>query len=321
MERGIVGNIFTDYTKMGDRELNVTLLRSLDIWLDIADSEEFNQIGDFKSYLEKQILQYCYREDEFQRYPIYFISTRPKTRIIKTKKQNFGLDTELVFKIKEKAYTKKLKVSIQTLADFLKVKPKEITDVFFFENGVICKYQNKNGSVISVYDLLHLISYKFKYSNKIFYIGHTKNPDKRPLNGNHAGLNSILRKDFNKNDDDLFINYNQFHVNSLSNYGGLMVHASNTILNEINIKTEAELIEFSLIEFYIPGKRKNYKSELGALKNFFVNDLKKKQISKLLFNIDYSGAGAMFRYSNQKKEKQDKINFEVSMENEQVTIK
>ncbi len=296
--RGLFKDIFKNSQITTTRELKITLLKSLDIWVFTALSNEINDNTNIKSSIQKQINDFCFPQDDFKRLPVYYISIRPKVRIIKCKKMNYCDNSSMSFTITEGTKKYKIKTKIQSIANFLNVDVKEITEVLFQDKYIFCKYKNDHGMIITVYDLLNLSEFRLQEKNEIYYIGYTKNPSKRPFDGNHSGLNTVLYNYYDKREHDIFISYQQFHVNSLIEVPNMVFQASNTMLDEIAITTEAKIIESSLIERYIPNLRKNYLSESGYLKNVFIQELNDAKIETLNFLLDYSISGSLFRYRN-----------------------
>lgn len=50
----------------------------------------------------------------------------------------------------------------------------------------------KINTVYSIHDFLLTFEINLNISSEIHYVGYTKNPPKRPLNGEHGGLTSTL---------------------------------------------------------------------------------------------------------------------------------
>jgi hypothetical protein len=171
--------------------------------------------------------------------------------------------------------------------------------IFLDSKYLIC-FNSTELKVISIYDLLYRTGYKFKFKNTIQYIGYTENPDKRPFSGTHAGLTQILYGSYDRKIEDAFINYQQSHVTSffIKSDFGIVIQGSNTILNEVDIKTESKIIEASLIKYYIEGRRKNYTSEMKYPKNRLSEELSELNIKSIDYTIDYDFSESMFKYKD-----------------------
>jgi len=299
MVRGLLKNIIPEeIIKLQKRSWNITLLKSLDIWLEfVFRTEEFNK---YKKECKRKILEKLFPKDDFHRFPIYYISIRPRTRFIKhikcMSKDRKSIRILLIEGFRPSVFS----ICIEELSSMMGFDNSSSIVIYVQDKYIICN-DGKKQMTISVYDLLYLSGYKFKYDNEIFYIGCTKNPDSRPFSAAHAGLAEVLYNEYNRKRHDIFINYQQFHINSIiNNKAGLIFQVSNTMLNEINIEKEVKIVESCLIKYYLENKTGNYKREMAYLKNRLDYDLSNRNISSIIFLINYEDSMSMFKYKHNK---------------------
>jgi hypothetical protein len=298
MKRGILEGIIPDeIIKSDNRNWNIILIKSLDIWCEFAFSE--NIFSEYRDKIKEQIIKSIYPEDDFDRFPIYYISTRPKTRFLKTLKFMRSNRRHIYLPFIEGIIPSVLSLEVEHLARIVGIDCSLGIKIFVDPKYLIC-FNSTELKVISIYDLLYRAGYKFKFKNSIQYIGYTENPDKRPFSGTHAGLTQILYDFYDKKKEDAFINYQQFHVTSffVKREFGIVIQGSNTMLNEIDIKTESKIIEASLIRYYIEDRRKNYRREMKYLKNRLSEELSKLNIKSINYTIDYDFSKSMFKYKD-----------------------
>lgn len=302
MKRGLFeGIIPEELIKATGRNWNVLLLKSLDIWGELAFSESL--LSGNKSSIKKQIIEYIYPNDDFDRFPIYYISIRPKTRFIKHFKFRSSDKKKITLTFLEGIIPRFIKFNVEEISKFLGIDYTHGVTICVESKYIICTNGSKTQTV-SIYDLLFKFGYKYKYKNKIMYVGYSENPEDRPFKGAHEGLTQMLYQTYNRKIHDIFINYQQFHVNSLlSSESGISIQGSNTMLNEVDIKTEAKIIESILIKYYLEEKRKNYKKEIGYLKNRIDIELAELNIQEIDTILNYYQSNSMFLYQDPQSKK------------------
>lgn len=95
-------------------------------------------------------------------------------------------------------------------------------------------YSKDCSQSFNIYDFLNIIKYNLGIHSKVHYVGHTNNPDKRPVELNHTGLSKILLNISNE-ENDFFVYYNTFNVFLLND---------NLFLKNINIFEKNNTNEF-----------------------------------------------------------------------------
>ena len=319
MKRGLLqGIIPEEFINASPRNWNILLLKSLDIWGELAYSDSL--LSNYKSSVKKHIINYIFPNDDFDRYPIYFISIRPKTRFNKYVKFQSTDRKYFTLTFFEGLIPGFKKFNVEEVANFLDIDCKNGVTIYVEPKYLVCSNESK-ARVVSIYDLLYRFGYSFKLKNKILYVGYSENPAERPFKGAHEGLTQILYGIFNRKKDDIFIDYQQFHVNSLvSSQKGIYFQTSNTMINEVDIKTESKIIESTLIKYYLEGKRKNFNKEMGYLKNRIDEDLAKLNIHEINVVLNYSQSDSMFRYKDFRIKNKDIPEFSIKNANGEILL-
>ena len=310
MKRGLFQEIIPEeFINSSTRNWNISLLKSLDIWGEFAYSD--GKLSNYKRTIKRHIVNYIYPNDDFDRYPIYFISIRPKTRFNKFVKFLSADRKYFTLTFFEGLIPHFKKFNVEDIANFLDIDCKNGVSLQVESKYVVCS-NGAEKKLVSIYDLLHAFGYHFKLKNKILYVGYSENPENRPFEGFHGGLTQILYGVFNRNMNDIFINYQQFHVNSfISSQKGIYFQASNTMLNEVDVKTETKIIESTLIKYYLEKKRKNFNKEIGYLKNRIGGELADLNIHEITMVLNYYQSNSMFRYKAPRMKNKDIPEFSI----------
>ena len=315
MRRGLFENIIPDCFNKKSRNWNITLLRSFDVWCELSFSEDVLKY--YRSMIREQINNVTFPKDDFERFPIYYISKRKKVRICKHIK--YMSNNNIYLLICEGVRLKIIKIEISELAKVLQLDNSMGIVINVQYKYISCMDKNRKEMRMYVYDLLYHFGYKFKSENEILYVGYTQNPEDRPFKGTHEGLTQILYNYYDKRKEDIFISYQQFHVNSLVTNGLITIQSSNTMTNEIDIVTESKIIESSLIKYYLEGKRYNYIREENYLLNRLKDDLFDRKITSLIFLLDYKKSNSMFYYKDGRTRSKI-VNFEIKQSNDKILL-
>ena len=212
MKRGLFQEIIPEeFINSSTRNWNISLLKSLDIWGKVAYSD--GKLSNYKRTIKRHIVNYIYPNDDFDSYPIYFISIRPKTRFNKFVKFLSADRKYFTLTFFEGLIPHFKKFNVEDITNFLDIDCKNGVTLQVESKYVVCS-NGAEKKVVSIYDLLHAFGYHFKLKNKILYVGYSENPENRPFEGFHGGLTQILYGVFNRNMNDIFINYQQSYKSS-----------------------------------------------------------------------------------------------------------
>lgn len=204
---------------------------------------------------------------------IYFLCTRPHIDITGfIFKKNY-----LVIKYTIFGKHKAIKANIDIIQDNFGWG---IHAINYINGSVHLLYQNTT-LVVDIHNFLRTCEINIGEGTNIHYIGYTKNPLSRPINGSHKGWSKVLFQNRNCN-LDYFIVYNSFSVNILNSSKNVTMSFNNEFMNEITPETEGLLVEKLMIYFFLNKNiLDNYENEI---KEFDKHKLKlKKMFYKYLF--------------------------------------
>lgn len=269
MNRGIFSSLIENQNyKDSDKRISVELQTYHRFWYDLLvnpnsiskDIDTRQQIYDYMKEQKQKV------ESHLEKRFIYFICSRVKVRFNLKRKPfynpfNNNLTIHLLIGKKEEKHIIKHKFYDVHLQDFSKPKI-DLTDKF-----ITLTDSNGNLTTLSIHDLLESSRYSFGISSKVEYVGSTKNPHIRPINGSHTGLSDALYKLSNE-DFDFMIYFNIFNVitetsNSKSIFNFVF---ANSMTDEISVEKEGKLIENSFIFYYdAESQNRNRKREKTEL--------------------------------------------------------
>lgn len=133
----------------------------------------------------------------------------------------------------------------------------------------------------TIHEFLDHFNINLGIYNKVEYVGYTKNPDTRPTNGSHSGLNDVLYKVPN-NDNDFLIIFNIFETlvkayNEKIDYRFL-------VMNPLEAKLEGELIEKCLISYFnSDNQNRNRTKEEKEI----INTINNEGFNSVTINYEY----------------------------------
>ena len=267
MDRGMFGSLLDNelYTK-SEKEWIVELQNVDMFWYELLmqPNNEVNTKQYIKYWLEdrKNQVNQCL-EKRF----IYFICSRKKVRFCKNKKTRYGLfdkNLHLYIEVGKDRARKKIVVPVFSLDGKNKVQPKVELD----EKYITFFYSDKIKLVMPVHDFLLNTGLDLGISTEVHYVGYTKNPEKRPTNGQHAGLNDVLYRV--SGDDDILIYFNIFKVisNAFNDEYNSNFIIANAMLDEIKSNDEGQIIEKCFINYFdAENQFRNKRAEKAELKN------------------------------------------------------
>lgn len=238
----------------------VHLMHSEAVWYELIvnSHEEFDMKKFFTEYY-KEFKDTV--EQEIDRRFIYFIGTREKVRFSTRKKPRYSMFGKKLNIYLEVGKNKTLRKVSTTLHDFETRKavkrPVIVTEKYI-------TFIESDGSKItfSVHDFLMTFHLELGISTKVYYIGYTKNPHKRPLDGAHRGLSETLYRNAGE-DNDVFIFYNIFRVTSIGVNSDYRLHfqVANSFVDDVKVDEEGKIIEKLLILYFrAESQKSNYRA-------------------------------------------------------------
>ncbi len=282
MTRGIF-DFITDNKAYSESEKDwyLELISSTPIWYDnyINPVLEF----DTKSFITRQLNDLGDQvKSQIGRKIIYFVTTRKKLRfsIIKPPKYSL-LKRYLIFYLEVGKDKRIVKIKLPTYDQ----KKSDLPSVEATDQTI--SFTDKSGHTLThtVYDFLNNNEIDLQLSPIIHYIGYTKRPAIRPIDGNHTGLSKTLYAT-DPNDEDVFIYFNVFKVfsNSRNCDHGLNFTIGNSLSDEIKEDEEGRIIESALIMYFKPQANRDSKTEETILRN---------QLSSLSDNNNIKSVGVV----------------------------
>lgn len=296
----------------------VELIQSTFFWYDLV----VNPINDSKQWISETLKNLKERvEEDCEKRFIYFIASRKKLRFSQKKKPKYSIfgSTLIVYleegkdKVEKKIKTKLIDPETGK-AMKLNIETTDRT-IHFIE---------KNGSKISfsIHDFLANIGINFNFESTIHYIGYTKNPHIRPIDGIHRGLSQTLHNVSNE-DNDFFIYYNLFKVLSQANNENYNINfvLANSMIDEISVEDEGKLLEKSLIMYFKPDSQNcNLKNEEQEFINMFEKFYSKININSIQFYFEVQDTSDYFIFSSNKVQKNEKHIFTYLFQNNELKL-
>lgn len=149
------------------------------------------------------------------------------------------------------------------------------------------------------------------------YVGKTKIPEKRPIDGSHKGLNKVLYKLSNE-DNDIFIFYNIFKVlvSAINEDFNAEFIVSNSMTNEINVDKEGDILEKSLIlHFSSENQLQNLDREIGEFRNNLIEIAIKNKITKFTMGYEVDDESEYYRFGSSSIKAKHNHSFTYTVEN------
>lgn len=297
MHRGIFSSLTdNDIYKTSRKRWYVELLFSRMYWYEhvsvehelfptraaiVAELKKFKE--ELKSSLDKRF--------------IYFIASRKRVRFNVNKRPRYQfLGHGLVLHLSIGAHKKDRKIVVPIIDDGTGQVSKPTVQIT--EEHITLIDNSGNSITYSVHDFLSRTGLDFGISSEIHYVGFTKNPNSRPINGSHSGLNDVLYSVPTEN-EDIFVFYNLFKVLSCSlndDYNMNFVLA-NSMTDEVDVDTEGELIEKTLLLYFNASlQRRNKNKELLELRSNLRQLSERLNIESVSINYAFEKADPYFRF-------------------------
>ena len=307
----------------GYKDWFITLSYSSIHWYDlIVNPKQINSTFDTKQIITNQLKILKQQvEEELEKRFIYFICSRTKVRFNTNKTPTYNPITKTIklhLLIGKDNIKKSIKIIIENIIIEKYIFPKVmITDKFI-------TFYLKNGNTISssVHDLLNTLDINLGINSKIQYVGYTKNPNTRPINGTHAGLSEVLYNVYTQ-DNDIFIIFNLFKITtkSLNNNYGFNFIIPNSMSNEIDVDLEGQILEKCLILFFNSSNQtKNKEKEYTELKNNLLEISNENKINTIQFYYEFERYNEYWFFYSSKVEANTKHIFTLELKNNSLQI-
>ncbi|MGB0835446.1 MAG: hypothetical protein ACPGR2_13080 [Psychrobium sp.] len=289
MDRGIYGILLEHpIYQNSKKDWIIETARSDMIWYDLMfdpfdelDTRPIvlNQLKQFKKDVESSI------EKRF----IYFICTRKKVRFSEDIKPEICAKSSMIkltIIVGDNESSHEVFLSMHDLLDGASLEcGVSTTDKF-----LTIQFESGDKLSLPIHDFLNNHNIDLGINTEVHYIGLTKNPESRPIDGSHKGLNKLLYKiAMDGSTEDVFIFFNIFkvNVNAVQSKQKLNLFTTNSVIDEIDADVEGEVLEKCLITYFDTEIQENNKlSEKGRLKNVLGKMFEDNNISSILFYYD-----------------------------------
>lgn len=288
MNRGMYGKVkeLEDYSN-SEKMWHIELLRVTSLWYEFMMNDDWVEA---KEQIVQGLKAYRATIDETcEKRFIYFIGTRKKVRF----------DTEYVPTLENGILKMQIEIGVEKNKKEISLKLSDhfervdAASVSFYEKMIIIDFDEDDSATIGVCDFVSMSGCDLDVSTNIHYVGLTKNPESRPISGQHRGLTKTLYENSSA-EHDIFIFYNLFRVYSVSDdpKSNNYYTFANSMIDEVNVEDEGRIIEKLLILYFTPpSQRGNLKNEVGELKSKLLTLTTKYKINKINFSYELEERG------------------------------
>jgi hypothetical protein len=161
---------------------------------------------------------------------------------------------------------------------------------------------------MSIHDFLQSGGIKSGINTEVHYIGYTKNPSERPINGAHRGLSDMLYRVSNE-EHDFFVFYNIFKVLSIGSNPTSPINfcVANSMVDEIKVDEEGRIIEKALIKYFgAEAQEVNKENEEAELENSLERLAAKNNINSVAVQIEMDEPSELHRFFSRSVKPSDK---------------
>ena len=307
------------YTE-SDKDWYVELNNSTCFWYDLLlhPPEGFDtkqQITDYLKQLQAIV------ESQLDKRFIYFLAARKKLRFCVRKKPKysfFGNDLVFYVEIGREKIRRKVTTRILDAQTRQPIKPPvEVSDRF-----ITFHYTPNHKVSMSIHDFLQDSGIELGINTEIHYVGYTKNPSERPINGAHRGLSDMLYRVSN-DEHDFFVFYNLFKVSSIGMNPSAPINfcVANSMVDEVKVDEEGRIIEKALIKYFSTEAQEiNKRNEEAELENSLERLAAKNNINSVAIHIEMEEPSELHRFFSRSVKPTDKHLFTCRMGNGGVEI-
>lgn len=298
----------------------VELIQSYMYWYDLMVNEPDGM--DTRKYIPEMLkaLKQQVEENLDKRF-IYFIVSRKKIRFSRKKKPKYSLISgklKIYLEVGKNSEPRCVQISPRDPNTGRPIKPRvETTERFitFFD-------ANGNRQSFPIHDFFAACDVSLGFTSEIHYVGFTKNPHKRPIDGSHAGLSEVLYK-LSDGDSDIFIYYNLFKITTQASGGrGMQFLVSNAMIDEVSADKEGALLEKCLIMYFGADiQKRNKPSEEGELKNSLISLAKDNKIEFVTVHFEMEDPNEYFCFGSSKISAKHKHVFSCQIYNNDLVMK
>lgn len=159
-------------------------------------------------------------------------------------------------------------------------------------------------------------------NTEIHYIGYTKRPFSRPINGEHRGMSDMFYRVSN-DQHDFFVFYNLFKVLSIgaSQNAPINFCVANSMVDEVQVDEEGRIIEKVLIKYFSTEVQElNRQNEEAELENSLIRLASRNKINSVAVHMEMNEPSELHRFFSRTVKPSDRHVFTCKIADEGVTI-
>lgn len=293
---------------MNKKELVIRLKHYHSFWYDLLeDKNAVAEYFDTKDLIKKKLIEIEKKLEKNSKF-VYFICSREKIRFDITKKPRYKCFSSSTVYIPIIMGNKRKTISV-FLPEFKDASKENRPKVETTAKYITFSFCNGNKKTIPIHKFIEDSKIILEHSNKVEYIGYTKNPSSRPTNGAHAGLSTILYNLMTSNKNrDIIIYFNEFS------------YYLDDCPFETNLNIEEKIIEKSFILYFDSiSQDKNRENEEKEL----INSLKKleeEKIHSISFDYEFAVTNGYSNFSSDKVLDSHVHNFSIYLNQNKIMI-
>lgn len=316
MNRGLYKSILErPGYKESKKEWIVELSRSDVYWYDLLINS--HELFDTKKLITDALKKLKHAvETSLEKRFVYFIFSRKKVRFDITKKIVY---CEVTGQFNLSLLIGRDREELIVVGSFYDLKTKKglELDVELSERFITITDITGDKSTFPIHEFLQEFGINIGCFSTVHYVGYTKNPHTRPTNGAHSGLNEVLYKVSNE-DNDILISFNLFKVTVTADIqpDGLKLYVPNAMTDEIHADLEGLIIEKCFILYFDSNNQtKNKNKERKELKNNLTQLSTQNNIKTILLHYELEKSNEYWKLGSSSIKSCHSHTFNVQLEN------
>lgn len=217
---------------------------------------------------------------------VYFICSREQIRFDTSRKPRYKCFSSSIIYIPIITDGKKSIIKVE-LVEFRNISNKNRPKIEITDKYITFSFPSGNKKTMHIHKFIEDAKIFLGHSNKVEYVGYTKNPSSRPTNGSHTGLIAILYKFMSLNvNRDIMIYFNEFS------------YYLDDDKFETNLNIEENIIEKSFISYFDSNSqdRNREKEEIELINS--LKKLEKEKIFSIFFDYEFAVKNGYSNFSS-----------------------
>lgn len=175
---------------------------------------------------------------------------------------------------------------------------------------------------IAIHDFMQLFAAPAGDATEIHYVGLTKNPHRRPLGREHRGYSDMV-SGVGSEEHDFFLYVSLFKamVKADHEQSGLHFLVANSMIDELDVQREGELIERAFIAYFDSRfQPESGASERAKLKSLLDRIKSERNIEEVVVDFEVEEPSPYYRFCSQARAAADRHVFRCSVNNNRLSI-